>query len=212
MFHLFTHAFFKALLFLGAGSVMHAMHHVIDMRKFRGLRRLLPYTHASFLVGCLALAGVFPLAGFWSKDAIVASIHDKVHALQPHEATHGGTEHAQDLTENGGAVRLDEKTAKRYAQIYQWLYYSALFTAFLTAFYTFRAFFMTFYGEEMLPPEVHGHAEESPPSMIGPLMVLSVCAGTRWHRIHAQQLAEQLADRLPRSCSVAGHRHRGRSA
>ena len=61
MFHLFTHAFFKALLFLGAGSVMHAMGGVIDMRQFGGLRQLMPITHWTFLVGCLALAGVFPL-------------------------------------------------------------------------------------------------------------------------------------------------------
>jgi NADH-quinone oxidoreductase subunit L len=74
MFHLFTHAFFKALLFLGAGSVMHAMQ-TIDMRQFGGLRRLMPVTHWTFLFGCLALAGVFPWAGFWSKDAILAAAH-----------------------------------------------------------------------------------------------------------------------------------------
>jgi len=74
MFHLFTHAFFKALLFLGAGSVMHAMQ-TIDMRRFSGLRRLMPVTHWTFLFGCLALAGVFPWAGFWSKDAILAAAH-----------------------------------------------------------------------------------------------------------------------------------------
>lgn len=74
MFHLITHAFFKALLFLGAGSVMHAMQ-TIDMRRFGGLRRLMPVTHWTFLFGCLALAGVFPWAGFWSKDAILAAAH-----------------------------------------------------------------------------------------------------------------------------------------
>ena len=76
MFHLFTHAFFKALLFLGAGSVMHAMGGVIDMRRFGGLRRLMPITAWTFLFGCLALAGLFPFAGFWSKDAILAAVHD----------------------------------------------------------------------------------------------------------------------------------------
>jgi NADH-quinone oxidoreductase subunit L len=76
MFHLFTHAFFKALLFLGAGSVMHAMQ-TIDMRRFGGLRRLMPTTHWTFLFGCLALSGVFPWAGFWSKDAILAALHGK---------------------------------------------------------------------------------------------------------------------------------------
>jgi NADH-quinone oxidoreductase subunit L len=77
MFHLFTHAFFKALLFLGAGSVMHAMGGVIDMRRFGGLRRLMPWTHATFWCGALALAGVAPLAGFWSKDTILAAVHER---------------------------------------------------------------------------------------------------------------------------------------
>ena len=72
MFHLFTHAFFKALLFLAAGSVMHAMGDVIDMRRFGGLRKALPITHWTFLCGAAALAGVPLLAGFWSKDDILA--------------------------------------------------------------------------------------------------------------------------------------------
>jgi NADH-quinone oxidoreductase subunit L len=79
MFHLFTHAFFKALLFLGAGSVMHAMGGIIDMRQFGGLRRLMPKTHWTFLFGSLALAGVIPFAGFWSKDAIMAAVHERAH-------------------------------------------------------------------------------------------------------------------------------------
>ncbi len=77
MFHLVTHAFFKALLFLAAGSVMHAAGGVIDIRRLGGLRRLLPVTYWTFLVGCLSIAGVFPLAGFWSKDAILAALADK---------------------------------------------------------------------------------------------------------------------------------------
>ncbi|MCY4624998.1 MAG: NADH-quinone oxidoreductase subunit L [Chloroflexi bacterium] len=71
MFHLFNHAFFKALLFLGAGSVNHAAG-TFDMRWMGGLRRVQPWTYALFLVGALSLAGVFPLAGFWSKDEILA--------------------------------------------------------------------------------------------------------------------------------------------
>jgi NADH-quinone oxidoreductase subunit L len=71
IFHLFTHAFFKALLFLSSGSVMHAMGNVIDMRRIGGLRRMLPVTHATFLCGALALAAVPIFSGFWSKDDIV---------------------------------------------------------------------------------------------------------------------------------------------
>jgi len=74
MFHLFTHAFFKALLFLGAGSVMHAMGGVIDIRQFGGLWRRMPTTHWTFLFGCLALAGAIPFAGFWSKDQIFVAL------------------------------------------------------------------------------------------------------------------------------------------
>jgi len=76
MFHLVTHAFFKGLLFLGAGSVMHAMGGVVDVRRLGGLRRRLPITCWTFLAGALALAGVAPLAGFWSKDAILAAVHE----------------------------------------------------------------------------------------------------------------------------------------
>ena len=71
MFHLFTHAFFKACLFLGAGSVSHAAHHTFDMREMGGLRKHMPHTYKTFVIATLALAGVFPFAGFWSKDEIL---------------------------------------------------------------------------------------------------------------------------------------------
>jgi NADH-quinone oxidoreductase subunit L len=71
IFHLYTHAFFKALLFLTAGNVMHAMGNVIDVRQFSGLRRVLPMTYRLMGIGCLALAGFPLLAGFWSKDEII---------------------------------------------------------------------------------------------------------------------------------------------
>jgi NADH-quinone oxidoreductase subunit L len=74
MFHLFTHAFFKALLFLASGSVMHSMGDVIDMRRFSGLRKALPVTHWTFLAGAAALAGLPPLSGFFSKDDILAAL------------------------------------------------------------------------------------------------------------------------------------------
>jgi len=75
VFHLFTHAFFKALLFLGAGSIAHSgSHHSFEMKKdMGGLRKPMPITFATFMVGSLALAGIFPLAGFWSKDEILAT-------------------------------------------------------------------------------------------------------------------------------------------
>ncbi len=72
IFHLFTHAFFKALLFLGSGSVNHATG-TFDMRKMGGLRKYMPITYATFLIGSLSLAGVVPFAGFWSKDEILDS-------------------------------------------------------------------------------------------------------------------------------------------
>jgi NADH-quinone oxidoreductase subunit L len=142
MFHLFTHAFFKALLFMAAGSVMHAMGGVIDMRRFGGLRRLLPVTHLTFLCGAAALAGV-PIitSGFWSKDEILAGVWGK----------------SGDPT-------------------YLILYWVGLFTAGLTAFYTFRAYFLTFWGEEKVPPEAGHHAHESPPVMTVPLAILAAGA------------------------------------
>ena len=74
MFHLFTHAFFKALLFLAAGSVILGTHHHQEMRQLGGLWRKMPITAATFLIGSLALAGLFPLAGFWSKDEILHAV------------------------------------------------------------------------------------------------------------------------------------------
>jgi NADH-quinone oxidoreductase subunit L len=71
IFHMVTHAFFKALLFLGSGSVIHGMHHEQDMRKMGALRVLMPVTALTFIIGWLAIAGVPPFAGFWSKDEIL---------------------------------------------------------------------------------------------------------------------------------------------
>ena len=72
IFHMITHAFFKALLFLGAGSVIHGMHDEQDMRRMGGLRKFMPITAGTFIVGWLAIAGIIPFAGFWSKDEILA--------------------------------------------------------------------------------------------------------------------------------------------
>jgi NADH-quinone oxidoreductase subunit L len=71
IFHMVTHAFFKALLFLGSGSVIHGMHHEQDMRRMGALRKLMPVTAITFIIGWLAIAGVPPFAGFWSKDEIL---------------------------------------------------------------------------------------------------------------------------------------------
>jgi NADH-quinone oxidoreductase subunit L len=147
MFHLFTHAFFKALLFLGAGSVMHAMGGVIDMRRFSGLRRIMPTTYATFFVGALALAGMPPFSGFYSKDAIIAAVWDRAETM-------------------GGSI----------GTLYYALAISALVTALLTAFYTFRAFFMTFHNQTVVPPEAGHHAHESPHAMTVPLEALAVMA------------------------------------
>ena len=153
MFHLFTHAFFKALLFLASGSVMHAMGGIVDMTRFSGLRRIMPWTHWTFLAGCLALCGICPFAGCFSKDAILAAVHDRA---------------AHDLV-------LFADTRFEFS-LYYVLYCSAVFTAFLTAVYTFRAFFMTFYGETRVPPEAGHHAHESPPVMLWPLGILAAFA------------------------------------
>jgi NADH-quinone oxidoreductase subunit L len=77
VFHLFTHAFFKACLFLGAGAVMHALANNIDVRKMGGLKRYMPYTRWTYLVAVLAIAGIFPFAGFFSKDDILAAAFDR---------------------------------------------------------------------------------------------------------------------------------------
>jgi NADH-quinone oxidoreductase subunit L len=144
IFHLVTHAFFKALLFLGAGSVMHAMGNVIDMRRFGGLRKVLPITHWTFLCGAAALAGVPLLSGFWSKDEILSVAFSAWHSS-------GNTAY--------GVLLL-----------------MGLVTAGLTAFYTFRAYFLTFWGEERIPEEAGHHAHESPPIMTIPLVVLAIGA------------------------------------
>jgi NADH-quinone oxidoreductase subunit L len=75
VFHVMTHAFFKALLFLGAGSVIHAMHHQQDMRHYGGLKKFMPITHFTMLIGCLAIAGIPPFSGFFSKDEILVAAY-----------------------------------------------------------------------------------------------------------------------------------------
>jgi NADH-quinone oxidoreductase subunit L len=135
MFHLTAHAFFKALLFLGAGSVILALHHEQDIWKMGGLRKKMPVTFWTFLVGTLALCGVPPLSGFFSKDEIIAA------TLNPRYGSLG-------------------------------LFILAVGVAALTTFYMFRLVFVAFVGAAK--SHEAGHAEESPPVMRLPLVVLAV--------------------------------------
>jgi len=79
IFHVMTHAFFKALMFLGAGSVIHGMHHEQDMRRMGGLKKYMPYTYWTFFAGWLAICGIIPFSGFWSKDEILWKAADSSH-------------------------------------------------------------------------------------------------------------------------------------
>jgi NADH-quinone oxidoreductase subunit L len=146
VFHLFTHAFFKALLFLGAGSIIHAVHSN-NMSEMGGLRKVMPRTFWTFLLGSLALAGIAPLAGFWSKDEIL------------HDAYVAGF----------GAGEEGLLTARPVAQL---VFVVGLITAFLTAFYVARMLWLTFGGAY----RGQGHPHESDAAMTTPLIVLAVGA------------------------------------
>ncbi len=147
-FHLLTHAFFKALLFLGSGSVIHAVEHAMhhehvhadpqDLRNMGGLWSRMPTTAITFILGTLALAGIAPFAGFFSKDEIVL------------EAARGHHSHSV-------------------------LAAMALVAAFLTAFYMTRLCMMAFFNRPKFP-RVWSHTEDSPKTMTGPLVVLAVFA------------------------------------
>jgi NADH-quinone oxidoreductase subunit L len=140
IFHLMTHAFFKALLFLSAGSVIHAMSDEQDMRKMGGLARMIPWTCTVMWIGSLALSGIPPFAGYYSKDAIIAA------------AFASGT------------------------GIGMYGFVCTVLAAFLTAFYSWRLLIMTFHGRSRVDHHVLGHVHESPPVMIGPLLVLALGA------------------------------------
>ncbi len=144
IFHVATHAFFKAGLFLGAGSVMHAMSGSGDIMKMGGLRKRLPITHACFLIYCLAIAGIFPFAGFFSKDEILAG------AFSAH---------------------LDGWPAW-YGQYVLWIGLSI--AALGTAFYMWRLYFLVFAGECRADDETQAHIHESPFAMTFPLVVLAI--------------------------------------
>jgi NADH-quinone oxidoreductase subunit L len=150
IFHLVTHAFFKALLFLGSGSVIHAMHHAYhathahedaqDMRNMGGLRARLPWTWALMWIATLAIAGIFPFSGFFSKDEILALVF--------------------------GRGREDP--------FWYGLWAMGLAAAALTAFYMARLMAMTFHGENRTGAAEREHLHEAPWSMTGPLVALGV--------------------------------------
>ena len=169
VFHLFTHAFFKALLFLGAGSVIHAVSDEQDMRKMGGLRKHIPMTYWMMIIGTLALTGVgipgtlFGTAGFFSKDAIIESAY------------------------------VGENAAAGFA--FGLLVIAALFTSF----YSWRLIFMTFHGKPRASADVMHHVHESPPVMLVPLYVLAtgaLLAGLIFHDFfigHAAEAADHAA-------------------
>jgi NADH-quinone oxidoreductase subunit L len=133
MFHLFTHAFFKALLFLGAGSVIHGMHHEQDMRKMGGLMKLLPITYAVMMIGTIAITGLgIPelggFAGFYSKDSIIESAWAA-----------GATGHSP---------------------IGMFAFLVGIFAAGLTAYYSWRLVFMTFHNKPVWKDEDAHHADD----------------------------------------------------
>ncbi|MCY4301634.1 MAG: NADH-quinone oxidoreductase subunit L [Aestuariivita sp.] len=159
MFHLFTHAFFKAMLFLGAGSVIHAMHHEQDMMKYGGLRRVIPYTFWAMMIGTFAITGVgvpvwiftfgeIPVgfAGFQSKDAIIEST---------------------------------------YAAGSSFGFWALVIAALFTSFYSWRLMFLTFFGHARGSKDTYERAHESPASMLVPLGVLaigSIFSGMVWYQ------------------------------
>jgi NADH-quinone oxidoreductase subunit L len=163
MFHLVTHAFFKALLFLGAGSVIHAMHAAYhsthshedaqDMRNMGGLKQYLPTTWRLMWIATLAIAGIPPLSGFFSKDEILGATFARAHGSALAEASLLGI--------SGSA----------------WLYLIYAFglvAAFLTAVYMTRMMLYTFHGPNRTGEAERSHLHEAPWVMTGPLVVLGV--------------------------------------
>jgi len=154
IFHLVTHAFFKALLFLGAGAVIHSMHHAFhhtkkdwdaqDMRNMGGLRAYMPITFVAMWLATLAIAGIWPFAGFFSKDEIIWMT---------------------------GAMAGAEQAP--YAGLYTVYWILALATAMLTAFYMTRLMVMTFHGENRTGAREAEHLHEAPRTMWIPLVILA---------------------------------------
>ena len=163
LFHLVTHAFFKALLFLGSGSVIFAMHRAYhathrhddaqDMRNMGGLRQFMPYTFIVMWVATLAIAGIFPLSGFFSKDEILTSVFARRHESTLAEASWLGIPGSAVLTI---------------------VYALGLIAALLTAIYMTRMMLYTFHGPNRTGEAERPHLREAPWVMTAPLIVLAV--------------------------------------
>ena len=147
IFHLMTHAFFKALLFLAAGSVIIAMHHEQDIRKMGGIRKYMPITYWTSLVGSLALIGFPGSSGFFSKDLLIEAVRE----------SHW----------HAGATMGDQVT-------YWIAYLSVLLGVFVTALYSFRMFFLVFHGEARMDAETKSHLHETPAVVTVPLILLAI--------------------------------------
>ena len=161
VFHLMTHAFFKALLFLGSGSVIYAMHAAYhrtgnhddaqDMRNMGGLKAFLPITWVLMWIATLAISGIPPFAGFFSKDAILGAVHSHHEGSTLDSATLFGIP--------GGAILM-------------LCYVLGLAAAFMTAVYMTRMMLYTFHGPNRSGEKEREHLREAPWSMTGPLVVL----------------------------------------
>jgi NADH-quinone oxidoreductase subunit L len=149
--HLVTHAFFKACLFLGSGAVIHGLAGEQDLRKMGGLRKYMPHTAKTFAIATVAITGIIPLSGFFSKDEILGQ------ALKTSAFTF---------------LRLWPETGPSLSFLGPLLYLVGTFTALLTSFYMWRCYFLAFEGSYRGPSEVHPH--ESPEVMTFPLWVLAI--------------------------------------
>ncbi len=150
IFHLLLHGFFKSLMFLGAGSVMHSMNDEVDMRRYGALRKVMKVTWLTFMAGWLAILGIAPFSGYWSKDRIIE---------------------AAFATGNFG--NMD-------APWMGWVFgLTAMAAAGITSFYMSRVFFMTFSGKARWPKDVEGapvQPHESKPVMTVPMIILAFFA------------------------------------
>ena len=149
IFHLMTHAFFKALLFLAAGSVIIALHHEQDIRKMGGIRKYMPITYWTALIGSLALIGFPGSSGFFSKDLLIEAVKES----HWHQGPTVGD------------------------QITYWIaYLSVLLGVFVTALYSFRMFFLVFHGKERMDAETKSHLHETSAVVTVPLILLAIPA------------------------------------